>query len=45
MLDLMPGRTFMRMSQARLTLSIPVVSPALAVDYFYVCSPRRADHK
>ena len=36
-----PGRAFMKVSQARLRLSIPVISPILAVDYFYVCSPRR----
>ena len=35
-----PGRTFMKVSQARLTLSVPVISPILAVDYLYVCTPR-----
>jgi hypothetical protein len=35
----------MKVSQARLTLDIPLISPVLAVDYFYVCSPRRADHE
>ena len=30
----------MKVSQARLTLSVPVISPTLAVDYLYVCTPR-----
>src|SRR2546423_4832959 len=33
-----PGRTFMKASQARLTLNIPLISPVLAVDYLYVCT-------
>jgi SAM-dependent methyltransferase len=36
-----PNRRFMKLSQAHLKLSIPVISPALAVDYFYICSPWR----
>jgi cyclopropane fatty-acyl-phospholipid synthase-like methyltransferase len=35
-----PGRKFMKVSQAHLNLNIPVISPILAVDYFYICSPR-----
>jgi SAM-dependent methyltransferase len=35
-----PGRTFMQVSQARLALNVPVVSPILAVDYLYVCTVR-----
>jgi hypothetical protein len=30
----------MQVSQARLTLNVPVVSPILAVDYLYVCTAR-----
>lgn len=37
------GRKFMRVSQAHLNLNIPVISPILAVDYLYICSPRRPD--
>lgn len=33
-----PGRRFMQVSQARLTINVPVISPVLAVDYLYVCS-------
>src|SRR6478752_10473135 len=33
-----PGRTFMKVSQARLTVNIPLISPVLAVDYLYVCA-------
>ncbi len=35
-----PGRAFMKVSQARLAPSIPLISPVLAVDYFYVCAAR-----
>lgn len=35
-----PGRTLMKVSQARLALNVPVVSPILAVDYLYVCTAR-----
>jgi SAM-dependent methyltransferase len=38
-----PGRKFMKVSQAHLNLNIPVISPILAVDYLYICSPRRPD--
>ncbi len=38
-----PGRTFMKVSQARLKLSIPLISPVLAVDYLYVCAARQPD--
>ena len=38
-----PGRKFMTVPQARVNLNIPVISPVLAVDYFYICSPRRPD--
>ena len=31
--------TFMKVSQARLTFNVPVISPVLAVDHFYVCAP------
>lgn len=34
-----PNRTFMKVSQAHLNISVPVVSKLLAVDYFYICSP------
>ena len=30
----------MKVSQARLALNVPVVSPILAVDYLYVCTAR-----
>jgi len=36
-----PARRFMQVSQARLNIRVPVVSSLLAVDYFYVCRPRR----
>jgi SAM-dependent methyltransferase len=34
-----PRRTLMKVSQAHLTINIPVISPMLAVDYLYICSP------
>jgi SAM-dependent methyltransferase len=34
-----PNRRLMKMSQARLNIKVPVISPILAVDYLYVCSP------
>lgn len=37
----MPSRRLMKLSQAHLNTYIPLVSPKLAVDYFYVCSPLR----
>lgn len=36
-----PNKSFMKVSQARLNVDIPVISPILAVDYFYICRPRR----
>jgi SAM-dependent methyltransferase len=36
-----PNREFMQLSQARLNVNIPLISPRLAVDYLYVCAPRR----
>jgi SAM-dependent methyltransferase len=35
-----PRRTLMKAAQARLNANVPVISPILAVDYLYVCSPR-----
>ncbi len=37
-----PNRTLMKVSQARLTINVPLLSPVLAVDYLYICSPLRA---
>jgi SAM-dependent methyltransferase len=34
-----PSRPLMKAAQARLNLNVPVLSPILAVDYLYVCSP------
>ncbi|HEX7161961.1 MAG TPA: methyltransferase domain-containing protein [Trebonia sp.] len=36
-----PARPLMQASQAHLNINIPVISPILAVDYLYVCSPLR----
>jgi SAM-dependent methyltransferase len=36
-----PRRGLMKVSQAHLNVNIPVISPILAVDYLYVCSPLR----
>jgi SAM-dependent methyltransferase len=36
-----PNRPLVKASQAHINVSIPVVSPILAVDYLYVCSPLR----
>ncbi|HXT87965.1 MAG TPA: class I SAM-dependent methyltransferase [Trebonia sp.] len=36
-----PRRRVIRMPQEHLNIYVPVVSPRLAVDYFYVCTPRR----
>jgi cyclopropane fatty-acyl-phospholipid synthase-like methyltransferase len=36
----LPSRAFLQKAQSRLDINIPLVSPLLAVDYFYVCSPR-----
>jgi SAM-dependent methyltransferase len=38
--QLHPSRRLMRWSQARLDVTIPVVSRLFAVDYIYICSPR-----
>jgi SAM-dependent methyltransferase len=35
-----PRRRFIKAPQAYINLNIPVVSPALAVDYLYICSRR-----
>jgi len=34
-----PSRRFLRGSQLRMQLNIPVVGPSLAVEYFFICSP------
>lgn len=36
-----PRRKLMKAPQARLNVNVPVISPILAVDYLYVCSPLR----
>jgi SAM-dependent methyltransferase len=36
-----PGRSLMKASQAYVNINIPVISPILAVDYLYVCTPLR----
>jgi SAM-dependent methyltransferase len=36
-----PRRALMKASQLLLNFNIPVISPILAVDYLYVCSPTR----
>jgi SAM-dependent methyltransferase len=33
-----PNRWFLRQSQMRLKLNVPVVGPSLAVEYFFICS-------
>jgi SAM-dependent methyltransferase len=38
-----PRRALMKMAQAYLDVNVPVISPILAVDYLYVCSPLRHD--
>ena len=35
-----PNRKLMAAVQAHLNIKIPVLSPILAVDYLYICSPR-----
>jgi SAM-dependent methyltransferase len=35
-----PNRRFMTASQMRLNVNIPFLSPKLAVEYFYVCTPK-----
>jgi SAM-dependent methyltransferase len=36
-----PSRTLMKASQAHVNVNIPIISPILAVDYLYICSPLR----
>lgn len=35
-----PNRKYMKMANLYLNASIPVITPRLAVEYFFVCSPR-----
>ncbi len=35
-----PGRKFMKAAQMRMNINLPIISPALAVEYFVICSPR-----
>ncbi|HTR95735.1 MAG TPA: methyltransferase domain-containing protein [Trebonia sp.] len=37
-----PRRPLLQASQAHVNLSLPVISPMLAVDYLYVCAPVRS---
>jgi SAM-dependent methyltransferase len=37
-----PNRWFMRVSQMRMQVNLPVLSPKLAVEYFFICTPRPA---
>jgi SAM-dependent methyltransferase len=37
-----PNRTFMRASQMSVSVSVPVLSRLLAVEYFFICSPRNS---
>jgi SAM-dependent methyltransferase len=37
-----PNRWFMRASQKHLNLNIPLISPLLAVEYFFICSHHRS---
>ena len=36
----LPARRFIRQAQSHLDVNIPFISPKLAVDHFYICSPR-----
>ena len=36
-----PRRALMKAPQAHLNVNVPVISPILAVDYLYICSPLR----
>lgn len=36
----LPARRLMKKAQSRFYPNIPLLSPILAVDYFYICSPR-----
>jgi SAM-dependent methyltransferase len=40
-----PNRPLMKASQAHINVNIPVISPMLAVDYLYVCSPLRHSNR
>ena len=37
-----PGKKLLQAANLRFTPNIPLISPKLAVDYFYICSPRRS---
>jgi SAM-dependent methyltransferase len=37
-----PGRHLVRAPQTHLNVYVPVISPKLAIDYIYICSPLRA---
>ena len=37
-----PGRPLLKAAQAHLNIYLPVISPWLAVDYFFICSPLRS---
>ena len=34
-----PGRKFIKAAQMHINMNIPFISPALAVEYFFICSP------
>jgi SAM-dependent methyltransferase len=38
-----PTRPLVKAANMRLNLNIPLVSPRLAVEYFFICSPRRVE--
>jgi SAM-dependent methyltransferase len=38
-----PNRQFMKTVQKHLNMNIPLVSPVLAVEYFFICSRRRSE--
>ena len=37
-----PGRKLMKAAQMRANINVPFISPVLAVEYFFICSPRRS---
>ena len=37
-----PGRKLLRAANMHINVNIPVIGPALAVEYFFICSPRKA---
>jgi SAM-dependent methyltransferase len=39
----LPGRPILKRANMHLNISIPFVAPRLAVEYFFVCSPRRQE--